>query len=391
MNRIKTEKQCIVAGPAQFFGFTTDGNVYVWGNNEWGQLGVGLIGPIITIPLLLKNPNGDSDKWERIVPGNNSSIGFTQNGHVYVWGWGHNGQLGLGDECGEGINHYTPTLLKPPKDTQKWKDIIAGDSHYFGIATTKTGEERVYSWGNNENKQLGFWRTFAYYEVRPQLVNPPDPLDPWKEIITGHYRSYGLTQSGKLYVWGRIFEKDGFGFFSNNVFINLKTPTNEKWENIISRGCWAFGITQSKSVYIWKLSYYALYDPELFQRPILMNNFNWREIYTRRHFPNVGIAQIENILLKPRILDDKWERVVITGAFSIAHSNNGDVYKLSVLESCYDRPQLIKPPMGKRWRTNDWPRKRILFIARLKEPSTMFFHNNLPLDIFKLILICVFS
>src|SRR5688572_2604691 len=88
-----------------------DGNVYSWGYGFYGQLGLGHNNHI-TIPTVIPSPN--SYKWISFVSGGFHSFGMTENGEVFSWGMNSYGQLGLENNS----NQNKPRLLKCPSDSE---------------------------------------------------------------------------------------------------------------------------------------------------------------------------------------------------------------------------------------------------------------------------------
>ena len=86
----------------------TENNLcYVWRRNNYGQLGLGDTNNR-SIPILFSLPN--NEKISFITCGYSHTICLTENNLCYVWGYNDYGQLGLGDTN----NRYRPTLLTLP-------------------------------------------------------------------------------------------------------------------------------------------------------------------------------------------------------------------------------------------------------------------------------------
>ncbi|XP_026463612.1 regulator of chromosome condensation [Ctenocephalides felis] len=86
----------ISAGPHHTLGIDSEGKCYALGRHEYGRLGVGDVKEdakdIIEIPLL------KDIKCIDVSCGLTSSFAVTENGDVYAWGMGGNGELGTGSE-----------------------------------------------------------------------------------------------------------------------------------------------------------------------------------------------------------------------------------------------------------------------------------------------------
>ena len=89
---------------------TEDGSLYVCGQNDYGQLGLG-VGDTYdhNVPILLSVLNYGNMRVKEISIGAYHSIILTTENSIYVWGVNHGGQLGLGDK----VNRTIPTLLSP--------------------------------------------------------------------------------------------------------------------------------------------------------------------------------------------------------------------------------------------------------------------------------------
>jgi alpha-tubulin suppressor-like RCC1 family protein len=127
------------------FALTESGEVYAWGGNEKGQLG---LGDAKDRRRPTKVPGLARVKSIAVGGGLIFALALTESGEVYAWGQNERGQLGLGDR----EDRLTPT--KVPGLTGI-KAIAAGHSH--SLALTESGE--VYAWGRNDKGQLGLGDT----------------------------------------------------------------------------------------------------------------------------------------------------------------------------------------------------------------------------------------
>jgi RCC1 and BTB domain-containing protein len=134
-------------GESHYIARTIDNKIYCWGNNYYRQLGNGnedknkLNKNIPELNALLSDLNISVIKC-----GANHSLALTQSGEVYAWGWNHCGQIGLGDNN----KYFKPTKVNVLNEN-KIKMISCGGCH--SLALTESG--CVYVWGDNEFGQLG--------------------------------------------------------------------------------------------------------------------------------------------------------------------------------------------------------------------------------------------
>ncbi|CDW83932.1 UNKNOWN [Stylonychia lemnae] len=120
--------------------------LYVWGSNQFGQLGIGEKhhGKMIQKPMKYKFPF----KIIQISCGNEHTLFLTAQNLVYSMGSNIDGQLGLGTR--QIIQKNSPVLVEQLNHIKIVK-IASGKSH--NIALDREGQ--CYSWGSNENGQLG--------------------------------------------------------------------------------------------------------------------------------------------------------------------------------------------------------------------------------------------
>lgn len=113
----------IKAGDSHMMALKTDGTLVVWGVNSHGELGMPLTFVQSTKPL----PIGGSDTWLDFATGNDFCLAVKSDGTLWAWGRNNYGQLGLG---------HTNDVLTPTQvgtDTNWEKINAAGTSTSLGI------------------------------------------------------------------------------------------------------------------------------------------------------------------------------------------------------------------------------------------------------------------
>lgn len=103
-------------------GLTTSGQMYCWGYNNYGQLGVG-----DTSNRSSPTPVVGGKIWTKVVVSHPQTCGIAVPGKVYCWGYNAYGQLGLGDTT----NRYGPLL--PVGLDLPIKDIAGASDHSLAI------------------------------------------------------------------------------------------------------------------------------------------------------------------------------------------------------------------------------------------------------------------
>ena len=133
----------ICCGHCHTMAINVHGQVFAWGLNESGQLGLGPDAPaVIRKPVL----NPYLHNVTKLSAGNEHSLAITKSGDLFVWGGG--GLTGLND----------PNIRPIPTKMDffqtlgtKISQAVCGGLHT--VVVTKEGD--VYSWGSTEGGQLG--------------------------------------------------------------------------------------------------------------------------------------------------------------------------------------------------------------------------------------------
>uniref|UniRef100_A0A8C2J4L7 Regulator of chromosome condensation (RCC1) and BTB (POZ) domain containing protein 1 n=2 Tax=Cyprinus carpio TaxID=7962 RepID=A0A8C2J4L7_CYPCA len=140
-NKRVTEVAC---GSHHSLALTHEGEVFAWGYNNCGQVGSG---STANQPAPRKVSNSLQNKvMVSIACGQTSSMAVADNGEVYAWGYNGNGQLGLGNNG----NQLTPCRLIALQGFCVVQ-IASGYSHSLAL----TDEGLLYAWGANTYGQLG--------------------------------------------------------------------------------------------------------------------------------------------------------------------------------------------------------------------------------------------
>lgn len=174
---------------------TASGEIWGWGNNYYGVLGNAFSeqnGPNITNPVQIELPG--AVKSIAISAGADHVLAIGSDGNVYAWGNNAYGQLGF-DNGSTIVN--SPTLVEALKN----KNVIAVSAgHGFSLALTDGGQ--VYSFGTNDFGQLGYTLAEnSTNSAAPAPI--ADLSTAFITRISAGYRSaIAIDVNGKAYLWG---------------------------------------------------------------------------------------------------------------------------------------------------------------------------------------------
>lgn len=135
----------IASGANHNLALTKGGQLYAWGDNKYGQLGIGPVSDkSVTNPLPIDCLTSLPIRF--IACGGQHSVLVSHSGAVYAWGRNNRGQLGLGDT----EDRIFPTQVRSLRN-QRICHISCGDEHT--ICLTEDGG--VFSFGSGQYGQLG--------------------------------------------------------------------------------------------------------------------------------------------------------------------------------------------------------------------------------------------
>mmetsp|Transcript_58122 Transcript_58122/g.138287 ORF Transcript_58122/g.138287 Transcript_58122/m.138287 type:complete len:591 (-) Transcript_58122:187-1959(-) len=136
----------VVLGDTFIVALSEKGKVYTWGKDpKNGCLGLDTNVTQAHSPEELKIP----DPVQDIQIGNEHVVALTNMGQVWAWGNNEKGQLGLGKDHG-GAPVHRPTLVELEQNMQVMQ-IAAVKNSTFALSTSGL----VYAWGENKDNILG--------------------------------------------------------------------------------------------------------------------------------------------------------------------------------------------------------------------------------------------
>ncbi len=181
--------QKISHGPTHSLALKSDGTVWAWGTNTYGELGDGSNTSTI-LPVKVKSVDGNSELTgvTDISAGVNSSCAVS-SGAAYCWGRSNYGQLGNGN-----TNSYnTPVAVSTSIMSGAVTKISIGLDSACAIASGQ-----AYCWGRNNSNQLG---VFGSDRSSPIALPTSTMTGTVTDISVGSRFACAVADS-KAYCWG---------------------------------------------------------------------------------------------------------------------------------------------------------------------------------------------
>ncbi|KPA12012.1 BNR repeat domain protein [Candidatus Magnetomorum sp. HK-1] len=191
----------IAAGDSHSMLLFENGQVWTWGDNTSGQLGIGsIVSSIIPVRVLQANSSDPLENIVSISAGAFHSMALSNEGHIWTFGLNANGQLGNGGPI------YTTSPIKvqhPDKRTvlSNIGQIAAGTDHSMAFQNNGV----IWSWGKNDGGQLGYGSKLGNYY--PAQVNTESDISLSRilAIDAGKAHTIVQTANGEVWAWGNNY------------------------------------------------------------------------------------------------------------------------------------------------------------------------------------------
>ena len=189
----------VSAGRSHTVALRNDGTVYTWGENTYGQLGYTTTKDTFTqFPKPQLTPAKVTATIitgvVAVAAGDSHTVVVKSDGTVWAWGLNYYGQLGNGTTT----NSVTPVQVIGPSAANPAIAVSAGTNH--AIALMKDGT--ILAWGDNSSGQLGDGTTTQRLTPVAVSGLPSVATTPAVSVAVGRAHSVVLLQDGSVWGWG---------------------------------------------------------------------------------------------------------------------------------------------------------------------------------------------
>jgi alpha-tubulin suppressor-like RCC1 family protein len=207
----------------------SDNSLWAWGSNAAGTIGDNTTNNRLTPTAVTTPPSAAAGtSWTQVAVGDNHSLALRTDGTL--WAWGNNSYGQLADNTF--TNRLLPTLVAAPTGAAAgttWTHIAAGLYHSVGLRS----DGSLWTWGYNSFGQLGDASTTS--SSQPVAVVTPGTVGAgtrWTSIAANDNHTVALRSDGSLWAWGN----NSYGQLGDNSIVNRSTPvretTNAAWSQL---------------------------------------------------------------------------------------------------------------------------------------------------------------
>lgn len=263
--------------------------IFIWGYNGYSQLGDGTFGPLsnktkpkdITDEFQLN----DGEYIESIELGTFHSSALTSDGRLFLWGDNQSGQIGNGTSTKQVFPlDVTSSLNLLADETISSVELANLNS---GVLTT---DHRLFIWGDNTNGQIG--NNTNDDSSLPVDVTPYFEFknnEYIEDFSLGTVHAGALSSQGNIFTWGYMDTSQTKDTFNapRSIMDSINLDNNEIITNISLGGSHAAFVTSENNLYTWGINLYgelgnnttqSIYSPSLINSFIPLNeedSINW--------------------------------------------------------------------------------------------------------------------
>ena len=211
----------------------TDGTLWVWGSNLYGNLGdntgTSRSSPVQTVAA--------GKNWKQVSAGGYITAAIKTDGTLWSWGWNQYGQLADNTV----VNRSSP--VQTVSAGTNWKKVSAGGS---GISAIKT-DGTLWTWGYNVSGELGTNDT-TYRSSPVQTISGGTN---WKSVSCGSSRMGAIKTDGTLWMWGL-----NLGALADNTGTSRSSPVQTvsggtNWKQLNCGGILISAIKTDGTLWAW--------------------------------------------------------------------------------------------------------------------------------------------
>ena len=216
----------VSVGRSHNLAIRSDGTLWAWGYNTYGQLGY------------TEQPKS----WTMVDTKCATTLAIRSDGKLFGWGNNSTGQLGQNDN----VHRSSPVQI----GTDSWVNITHGTENNipssFMASYGIKYDGSLWSWGANNYGQLGNNSTAS--NLSPILIGNGSS---WTKIAAGIGHALAIRQDGTLWAWGL----NANGQLGDSTIANRSSPVQVgvgfSWASVSASNSWTAAIRSDGTLWTW--------------------------------------------------------------------------------------------------------------------------------------------
>ena len=244
----------------------SDGKLWAWGKNDYGQLGIGNV-THKSSPVQV----GSLEDWSSVSAGTRFTLAIKTDGSLWSWGGQSQGELGTG------INFTTPqsSPVQIGTDTD-WDSVSCGSEHAAALKTDGT----LWTWGKNSFGQLCHGNTVPLDEP-----NKVGILTDWSQLDCNANNVLVIKTDNTLWGCGNSY----YGQLGNSNRTDKSSPTqvgiDSVWSLVNGGHLTVSAIRVDGTLWCWGYNNYGqlgVGNTNSYSSPVQVGtDTNWNDLTTK--------------------------------------------------------------------------------------------------------------
>ncbi len=205
----------VSAGHEHTCGLMSDGTLWCWGLNDYGQLGQGTTGGQMSTPQQVSFMGTDTAVVES---GDYYTCVIRHNRTLWCWGDNRSGQLGNGTKTNSTVP--VQVIISAVEPLAPVKQVSARLNHACAIRENGS----LWCWGNNANGRLGDDST----NERLNPIGVPGMNAGVTQVSAGVHHTCAIRSTGEVFCWGL----NDRGQLGDNSTTERRTPVAVVWPGL---------------------------------------------------------------------------------------------------------------------------------------------------------------
>ncbi|MFN0067703.1 MAG: RCC1 domain-containing protein [Limisphaerales bacterium] len=226
--------RAVAAGVFHTVALKADGSLWAWGNNLLGRLGDGTSthrrAPVAVQPGAL---------WRAVSAGYEHTLAIHADRTLWSWGRNPHGQLGDGTRTSRSV----PVAILP---AERWSTVEAGGDIAGAHTVAIKADGTLWTWGRNDSGQLGYGTKMG--RLTPVVIRPQDR---WLVVAAGYEHTAAIRADGSLWTWGKnSADQLGDGTRTDRV-MPVPVQSGERWRMVSAGGRYSMAVRADGSLWAW--------------------------------------------------------------------------------------------------------------------------------------------